>query len=107
MKPPQLFRQSGQSGLAGRRDFTPKGFCEICNTAAYIHELLCSELTRRRMLPILSHRLTPSDRTFPRFYPTEAFEKTVAAFRPDELVSEFYSEPVFDVDADADADAGI
>ena len=42
-------------------------------------------------------------RTFPRFNPTEAFEKTVAARRPNELVPECNFEPIFCVDSDADA----
>ncbi len=54
MNPPQLFVQSGQSGLTGRRDFTPKGAGEMRETATYLHELLCSELTSKRMLPYVA-----------------------------------------------------
>ncbi len=54
MNPPQLFRQSGQTGVAGRRDFTPKGTGEIRHTATYMHELLCPELTSKRMLPYVA-----------------------------------------------------
>ncbi|WP_120632715.1 helix-turn-helix domain-containing protein [Ruegeria sp. EL01] len=54
MNTPQLFLQSGQSGISGRRDFTAKGEGEIRQTATYLHELLCSELTSKRMLPYIA-----------------------------------------------------
>ena len=54
MNPPQLFLQSDQSGITGRRDFTAKGQGEVRETATYLHELLCSELTSKRMLPYVA-----------------------------------------------------
>lgn len=54
MNPPQLFVQSGQSGISGRRDFTPKGQGEMRETATYLHELLCPELASKRMLPYVA-----------------------------------------------------
>lgn len=54
MNTPQLFLQSGQTGITGRRDFTPKGQGEFQETPTYQHELLCSELTSKRMLPYLA-----------------------------------------------------
>lgn len=54
MSTPQLFLQSGQSGISGRRDFTPKGEGEFKTTPTYHHELLCSELTSKRMLPYIA-----------------------------------------------------
>jgi len=54
MNTPQLFLQSGQTGIAGRRDFTPKGQGEVRETSTYLHELLCSELTSKRMLPYVA-----------------------------------------------------
>ncbi|MEP3278208.1 MAG: XRE family transcriptional regulator [Stappiaceae bacterium] len=54
MNPPQLFLQSGQTGITGRRDFTPKGQGEIRETPTYAHELLCFELTSKRMLPYVA-----------------------------------------------------
>lgn len=54
MNTPQLFLQSAQSGISGRRDFTPKGKGETRNTPTYMHELLCSELTSKRMLPYIA-----------------------------------------------------
>ncbi|UAB91268.1 helix-turn-helix transcriptional regulator (plasmid) [Ruegeria sp. SCSIO 43209] len=54
MNTPQLFLQSAQSGISGRRDFTPKGQGEIRNTPTYMHELLCSDLTSKRMLPYIA-----------------------------------------------------
>ncbi|WP_299951341.1 helix-turn-helix domain-containing protein [uncultured Ruegeria sp.] len=51
---PQLFLQSGRSGVAGRRDFTPKGQGEVKETPTYIHELLCSDLTSKRMVPYIT-----------------------------------------------------
>ncbi|PSL15695.1 helix-turn-helix domain-containing protein [Shimia abyssi] len=54
MNPPQLFVQSGQSGVTGRRDFTPKGGGEVRETPTYHHELLCAELASKRMLPYVA-----------------------------------------------------
>ncbi|UWR05438.1 XRE family transcriptional regulator (plasmid) [Ruegeria conchae] len=54
MSTPQLFLQSGQTGISGRRDFTAKGEGEIKNTPTYLHELLCTELTSKRMLPYIA-----------------------------------------------------
>lgn len=54
MNTPQLFVQSGQSSIAGRRDFTPKGSGEKRETSTYLHELLCPELTSKRMLPYIA-----------------------------------------------------
>ncbi|NOD64750.1 MULTISPECIES: helix-turn-helix domain-containing protein [unclassified Ruegeria] len=54
MNPPQLFLETGQSGISGRRDFTAKGQGETRETATYLHELLCSDLTSKRMLPYIA-----------------------------------------------------
>ncbi len=54
MSTPQLFLQSGQNGISGRRDYTPKGQGEMKDTPTYLHELLCSELTSKRMLPYIA-----------------------------------------------------
>ncbi len=51
---PQLFLQSGQTGISGRRDYTPAGEGEIRGTPTYLHELLCPELTSKRMLPYIA-----------------------------------------------------
>lgn len=54
LETPQLFVQSPQSNISGRRDFTPAGAGEIKDTSTYHHELLCNELTSKRMLPYIS-----------------------------------------------------
>lgn len=54
MNPPQLFVQSGQPSVNGRRDFTPRGEGEIRETPTYLHELLCSELSSKQMLPYVT-----------------------------------------------------
>ncbi|WP_299665403.1 helix-turn-helix domain-containing protein [uncultured Ruegeria sp.] len=54
MSTPQLFLQSGQTDISGRRDFTPRGEGEIKSTTTYLHELLCTELTSKRMLPYIA-----------------------------------------------------
>lgn len=54
MNPPQLFLQSGQSGISGRRDYTAAGQGETRDTPTYMHELLCSDLTSKRMLPYIA-----------------------------------------------------
>lgn len=54
MNTPQLFLQSGQSGISGRRDFTAQGTGEFRDTPTYLHELLCSDLTSKRMLPYIA-----------------------------------------------------
>ena len=54
MNPPQLFMQSGNEGISGRRDFTAKGQGEPRDTTTYAHELLCNELTSKSMVPYIS-----------------------------------------------------
>ncbi|MEW2912353.1 XRE family transcriptional regulator [Leisingera sp. JC11] len=54
LETPQLFVQSSQSGVTGRRDFTRTGAGEHKETSTYDHELLCSELTSKRMVPYIS-----------------------------------------------------
>ncbi|MGR3617415.1 MAG: helix-turn-helix domain-containing protein [Paracoccaceae bacterium] len=54
LETPQLFVQSAQSDISGRRDFTPMGTGERQETPTYDHELLCNELTSKRMLPYIS-----------------------------------------------------
>ncbi len=54
LETPQLFVQSAQSDISGRRDYTLKGRGEHQETATYDHELLCNELTSKRMLPYIS-----------------------------------------------------
>lgn len=54
MHTPNLFLQSGQTGISGRRDYTAKGQGEPKDTPTYLHELLCSDLTSKRMLPYIS-----------------------------------------------------
>ncbi|MFA3920894.1 helix-turn-helix domain-containing protein [Ruegeria hyattellae] len=54
LKTPHLFLPSGQSGVSGRRDHTPSGSGEVRVTDTYRHELLCTDLTSKRMLPYIS-----------------------------------------------------
>jgi transcriptional regulator with XRE-family HTH domain len=54
LETPQLFVQSPQSNISGRRDFTPAGEGEVKDTPTYHHELLCNELSSKRMLPYIS-----------------------------------------------------
>lgn len=51
---PHLFLQSGHSDISGRRDVTRKGKGEIKKTATYAHELLCTELVSKSMVPYIS-----------------------------------------------------
>lgn len=54
LKTPQLFVQSGPSDISGRRDVTLSGAGELQETPTYSHELLCTELTSKRMFPYIS-----------------------------------------------------
>ncbi|MET1416005.1 XRE family transcriptional regulator [Roseibium sp. HPY-6] len=54
LKTPQLFVQSGPSDISGRRDVTLAGQGEPQETPTYSHELLCTELTSKRMFPYVS-----------------------------------------------------
>ncbi|WP_246534632.1 helix-turn-helix domain-containing protein [Aliiroseovarius lamellibrachiae] len=54
LETPQLFVQSAKSDISGRRDFTPSGLGEHKETQTYDHELLCNELTSKRMVPYIS-----------------------------------------------------
>jgi len=54
MHTPNLFLQSGNNGLNGRRDLTRKGQGELAVTKTYSHELLCTELVSKSMIPYIS-----------------------------------------------------
>lgn len=54
LKTPQLFLPAGKSGVSGRRDVTRAGGGEPSETDTYAHELLCTDLTSKRMLPYIS-----------------------------------------------------
>lgn len=54
LETPQLFVQSAKSDISGRRDYTRKGQGEQKDTATYGHELLCNELSSKRMVPYIS-----------------------------------------------------
>ncbi|MDA5095359.1 XRE family transcriptional regulator [Aliiroseovarius sp. KMU-50] len=54
LETPQLFVQTGKSDISGRRDFTPSGQGEHKETRTYDHELLCNELSSKRMVPYIS-----------------------------------------------------
>jgi transcriptional regulator with XRE-family HTH domain len=54
LETPQLFVQSAQSDITGRRDYTRTGNGELRATPTYHHELLCNELASKRMLPYIS-----------------------------------------------------
>ncbi|WP_259787181.1 helix-turn-helix domain-containing protein [Aliiroseovarius crassostreae] len=54
LETPQLFVQSAKSDISGRRDFTSSGKGEHKETRTYDHELLCNELTSKRMVPYIS-----------------------------------------------------
>ena len=54
LETPQLFVQSAKSDISGRRDYTRTGQGERQATPTYSHELLCTELTSKRMLPYIS-----------------------------------------------------
>ena len=51
---PQLFRPSSQSRTMGRRTITRKDEGRPHPTPTYEHELLCNELTNKRMIPFKS-----------------------------------------------------
>ncbi len=51
---PQLFLKSVKSDISGRRDVTRKGAGEAKSTPSYEHELLCTELSNKGMLPYFS-----------------------------------------------------
>ncbi len=54
LQTPQLFVQSRSPEIAGRRDVTRHGQGEVRKTETYEHELLCTEITSKSMLPYLS-----------------------------------------------------
>ncbi|MFV2033776.1 MAG: helix-turn-helix domain-containing protein [Halocynthiibacter sp.] len=54
LKTPQLFIQSRNHGVTGRRDVTLSGKGERHATNTYEHELLCAELSSKAMVPYIS-----------------------------------------------------
>lgn len=61
---PQLFTQSTNDAMRGRRDFSQAGEGELKETPTYIHELLCVELTSKRMIPYVSTITARSEEDF-------------------------------------------
>jgi transcriptional regulator with XRE-family HTH domain len=61
---PQLFVQSGQEDISGRRDITFNGKGERRETPTYAHELLCTDLVSKSMFPYIS---TVTARSFSEF----------------------------------------
>ena len=55
LQSPQLFVQSSQSGISGRRDYTLDGQGEPQDTPTYGHELLCTELTSKTHAALYQH----------------------------------------------------
>ena len=51
---PQLFKPASEPGSPGRRDVTRAGEGRAHPTATYEHELLCTALTKKRMIPFKS-----------------------------------------------------
>jgi len=51
---PQLFKSSSEPQASGRRSVTRSGAGRVHPTVTYEHELLCTELTNKRMLPFKS-----------------------------------------------------
>lgn len=51
---PQLFLPARNGGLRGRRDVTRRGDGQARSTPTYQHELLCTDLIDKKMLPYLS-----------------------------------------------------
>jgi transcriptional regulator with XRE-family HTH domain len=65
LKTPNLFLQSGQSDISGRRDVTRAGQGEAKSTNTYSHELLCTELSSKSMVPYVSRIIARDVSEFP------------------------------------------
>ena len=50
-----LFEDSVPAAVTGRRSITRKGAGVSCETANYDYEMLCTDLARKQMIPLLAH----------------------------------------------------
>lgn len=67
LETPQLFLQTGSGNVTGRRDLTRQGDGELRSTPTYDHELLCQDLSSKRMLPYISQIKARNISEFPEW----------------------------------------
>lgn len=87
---PQLFLPAGGNGLRGRRDVTRKGEGRGRSTATYEHELLCTDLIDKKMLPYLSRIKAHSITDFDELIRHDGEEFLLVLEGEVELHTEFY-----------------
>jgi transcriptional regulator with XRE-family HTH domain len=90
---PQLFVPAETAGSAGRRTVTRAGDGRPRPTATYEHELICTELTQKKMVPFKSRIRAHSFDEFPDWVRHEGEELLLVLEGRIALYTEFY-EPV-------------
>lgn len=86
-----LLRAGGRPAAAGRIALTRAGEGEQHETPAHRHEMLCSTLARKRMLPFRSRIKARPDAALPPFYRHDSEELVVVLEGSVVLHSEFYA----------------
>lgn len=94
---PQLFVQSRQKKASGRRALTRTGAGRPHPTPTYGHELLCTSLTNRRMVPFKSRIHARDFSEFENWIRHDGEEFLIVIEGKIEFYSEFYEPVTLDV----------
>lgn len=87
---PSLLAQRPGVPASGRRTVTPAGTGEISETEHHVHEVLCADLSRKRMLPMRSRIKARTRKTVPRWFQHEGEEFVYVLEGRITFMSEFY-----------------
>jgi transcriptional regulator with XRE-family HTH domain len=104
---PQLFVPAAERRSFGRRTLTRMGQGRPHPTATYEHELLCTELSQKRMIPFKSRIRARSFDEFADWVRHEGEELVYVLEGPVELYTEFYEPVVLETGDTAYFDSGM
>ncbi|WP_350335959.1 helix-turn-helix domain-containing protein [Coralliovum pocilloporae] len=104
---PQLFVQSRQKKASGRRTLTRAGEGRHHPTPTYGHELLCTALTSRRMVPFKSHIHARDFSEFEDWIRHDGEEFLLVLEGEIEFYSEFYEPVILGVGDSVYYDSGM
>ncbi len=104
---PQLFTPSTQPRSSGRRTLTRKDAGQPYPTATYEHELLSTELSRKKMIPFKTRVHARSFADFPDWVRHDGEEFLLVLDGAVELYTEFYEPVVLNVGDSVYYDSGM
>ena len=87
---PTLLAQRPRVPASGRRAITLAGQGEVSESEHHVHEVLCAELSRKRMLPMRSRIKAGTSHIEPRWFQHEGEEFVYVLEGKITFISEFY-----------------